>query len=194
MNWQSKSVSEVAKERIWREYVASEGQHLHVFDTFRKHPKQLSKQQAIAESPTRRLPRFLDRQASFLECIERRVQSTQDELDAVSPAASPDRLSDLDSARAASPAENANGRQKLAPLGVSPSPARDVDVEFSERRRRLLDRPNRRQMKPLTETQALGWQTEPVAPAYYSYGKKSSELTRFATALATATAHQKPRA
>ena len=77
MNWNSRAVSEVAKERIWKEHVATERSKVRIFDQFRKNPHRVAKDKPLSDPINRRGVRFLDREAAFLETIEKRVTTTR---------------------------------------------------------------------------------------------------------------------
>ena len=81
MNWNSKAVSEVAKERIWKEHVANEGNKRQIFDTFRVNPFELSRV-ALPEPINKRATRFLDREKAFLDTISKRTGVKLPELTA----------------------------------------------------------------------------------------------------------------
>ena len=187
MNWKSKSTSEVAKEEIWKEYVRHEAHHMCIFETFRKNALQMGRNRPVAEAIGARPARFLDRQTAFLETIERRVAAAQRASE------SPDRAT-TDEGATPSPAPESpaatRGGLKLQPLGASPRPSRidehspARDFVTSWRRNQLP--PNRKQLQPLTETQAATWLTEPVSPPNFCFNRTSCEMTRFATALSVA--------
>lgn len=83
MNWKSKSVSDVAKERIWAEHVRTEAAHMHIQESFRKNPFRAAKDKPLAPATSRRPARFLDREAAFLETIDAHVRSGQEKLSKV---------------------------------------------------------------------------------------------------------------
>lgn len=73
MNWKSAAISEVAKERIWKEHVETERCHRVVFDTFRVNPHRMATQgRPVTEGVNQRPKRFLDRERALLEAMEKR--------------------------------------------------------------------------------------------------------------------------
>ena len=59
MNWNSKSTSEVNKERIWKELIISESRDLKIFDRFRA--SSASTRRAVATPVSERDPNFLNK-------------------------------------------------------------------------------------------------------------------------------------
>jgi len=199
MNWNSRAVSEVAKERIWKEHVATERSKIRIFDQFRKNPHRVAKDKPLSDPINRRAVRFLDRESAFLETIERRVASTRHQNGATTaeahepaPAST---LPPIDGGRRGSVGVAGNTvEQQPSPRPTVQGPGGESngqttkDFNFGELWSTMLATPSRKYPAPMTEAMELGWmqpETKPRDPRF-TYNHRSTEMTRFARSLSRA--------
>eukprot|EP01059_Diplonema_ambulator_P014841 TRINITY_DN2585_c0_g3_i1.p1 TRINITY_DN2585_c0_g3~~TRINITY_DN2585_c0_g3_i1.p1 ORF type:complete len:171 (+),score=35.59 TRINITY_DN2585_c0_g3_i1:49-513(+) len=77
MNWKNSTISEVAKEKIWKEHVRNESQYMKSKESFSVNPYRLDKTKPICESICARPKRFLAKELYMGgNVIERQVQET----------------------------------------------------------------------------------------------------------------------
>lgn len=73
MNWNARSISEVNKERIWREIVASEQRDIKIFDRFRSSPGALRRCPSVSAPISERSDRFLDKKEVLFQSVCQRA-------------------------------------------------------------------------------------------------------------------------
>jgi hypothetical protein len=189
MNWNSKSVSEVSKEKIWKEHVRNESSHIHLVDTFRKNPFHVVRDKQMPANVTSRPSRFLDRERVFLETIDRRIAS-QRLADSKAAGAN----AESTSSGAAPALELPNiaqhtpkpppAKEQSPPLTARP-PTNGDTYDFGSTFRQSQLPPAQRYTGPKTEAQEMGWFSAPVAPKSkrFTFNIRTSEMSRFATTL-----------
>ena len=208
MNWNSKAVSEVAKEKIWKEHVLNESNHRLIYDTFRINPHTYSTTKTVAEPINRRPKRFLDREQAILEALSRHVvveNGAQQQQATLLPGVASHSVRQED---AKMPTQNKTSKQQvdggkgqhLPQLPCPEKPNGDIcgategggkitkegslpELERLIRFAHLL--PQQKHSVPMTSTEEIGWRTKPIVPANrrFIHNLQCCEITRFSSIL-----------
>lgn len=205
MNWNSKSVSEVSKEKIWKEHVINEAHNRHIFDTFRVNPHRLRHNKPISQPLNLRPRRFLDRERAFLDMLEtksaRGTHNDDGDADTSFSTYSPEGTGNgttasgyTDAAPPAAvtlpairpphtPSRGATGATTTATDATQGRTSDDAVVQNLLLQMQKL--PAEKYEYPMVESHEIGWTSprrQPHDPRF-RFGLKSCDITRFAGAL-----------
>lgn len=191
MNWKSTAISEVAKERIWKEHVENEKQNRIMFDTFTVNPARMaSRSRPVTESISKRPKRFLDRDAALLAAMEGRglfkLPSPPANPHATQPLSARTETAQatvvLPSLPGASP--RAADMQPHPPAPMSPRQLKSSagSGSFAEMFEQLHWSPTQKYSEPQTSTQVLGWHSSQLSPVdnKFHYPHRRCDITKFA--------------
>lgn len=214
MNWKSQAVSEVSKEKIWKEHCETEATHRQLNDNFRINPLKAMMEKPLPEPISPRGKRFLDRDRAFLETLQKKQlglsrspsQSPRSSTHGL-PALGPQSPSTPRGSLAASRTVHATQNNVPLPTIPHPPPRKDGTVasdanpgadettsvpHFANFHHLLVTAskpPNEKFSFPRTESQEIGWLSAVklhTPDKRFFFNIKNSEMSKYASSLARA--------
>eukprot|EP01060_Flectonema_neradi_P015479 TRINITY_DN22092_c0_g1_i1.p1 TRINITY_DN22092_c0_g1~~TRINITY_DN22092_c0_g1_i1.p1 ORF type:complete len:200 (+),score=49.54 TRINITY_DN22092_c0_g1_i1:72-602(+) len=170
MNWKNSKISEVAKEKIWKEHVRTESQYRNSKEKFSVNPYRLAKTKPVCENITKRSKRFLSKERFLLESIQNQMgKSANSEL-----------LSQVNNDI------NWNATNETDEVDSNKERIQKTAEEIRDCLLSVQKTPIDKYINPMTEAQEIGWLSKPLVPAeaQFSHALKSCDITRFAGDLA----------
>eukprot|EP00659_Diplonema_papillatum_P021031 gene21031-32404_t len=175
MNWKNAKISEVAKEKIWKEHVKNESQYRNSKETFSINPYRLDKTKPVTENITRRPKRFLSKEKAILESVQSQLQRSlgmdgSQLLDEIN--------NDVPVLNSSDEIEGTHADMRTAKMQAN-------SLVITESLKALHKTPRDKYDSPQTESHEVGWISKPLvaSEAKFRYPLKSCDITRFAGSL-----------